>query len=319
MRRALASLFLLVAFLLSFAGSASAYVDYGSKNRVGDFGDPFAPQVGFADTIAVYDPATGVLFYVRQNPWTMVDPLGLRQGRPKNWGKNRKRSKGYGQLIKENIIQPTVQHAKDIGSVYSSVSQHTNKANGVALAAGHATGLNKIVGLAPGLDRKLEVEDGNLVFNQFSSYGERFGTAATGAVQAALVPGELVGAGKLVKGVGTAASKALSKGSAKEIVGETSVRVQHATSSELADEIIRAESLGTGSSPGGATFSRVAKNPGKAPTKAELKSFGVEKPDKVIEFDVRQSELKLDELDDVRLPDPTNLKDRNVEVLDVTE
>jgi len=41
--------------------------------------------------------------YVRQNPWTMVDPLGLRQGRPKNWGKNRKRSKGYGQLINSAI------------------------------------------------------------------------------------------------------------------------------------------------------------------------------------------------------------------------
>ena len=92
MRRALASILLLVAFLLSFAGSASAYVDYGAKNRVGSFGDPFAPQVGFADplalelhqenTIAVYDPVTGVLFYVRQNPWTMVDPLGLFGGAP---------------------------------------------------------------------------------------------------------------------------------------------------------------------------------------------------------------------------------------------
>ena len=87
MRRALASMLLLVAFLLSFAGSASAFVDYDSKNRVGDFGDPFAPQAGLTDplalelhqenTILCYDPATGVLVYVRQNPWTSFDPLGL--------------------------------------------------------------------------------------------------------------------------------------------------------------------------------------------------------------------------------------------------
>ena len=99
MRRALAIWTLLAAFLLSFAGSASAYVDYGSKNRVGSFGDPFASQVGLTDplalelhqenTIAIYDPATGVLVYVRQNPWTFFDPLGLQQGRPKNWGKHR--------------------------------------------------------------------------------------------------------------------------------------------------------------------------------------------------------------------------------------
>lgn len=87
MRRALAALTLLFAFLLCFAGTASAYVDVGSKNRVGGFGDPFGDYAGFDGlqaldthqeiTILCYDPATGVVFYVRQNPWTFFDPLGL--------------------------------------------------------------------------------------------------------------------------------------------------------------------------------------------------------------------------------------------------
>ena len=31
------------------------------------------------DEVIHYDPATGVLYYVRQNPWSAFDPLGLSQ------------------------------------------------------------------------------------------------------------------------------------------------------------------------------------------------------------------------------------------------
>lgn len=71
-------------------GTASAYVDYGAKNRVGGFGaDPAFYTGGFDSlaldahqeiTILCYDPATDVWFYVRQNPWTYYDPYGLEVG-----------------------------------------------------------------------------------------------------------------------------------------------------------------------------------------------------------------------------------------------
>lgn len=80
---------------------------------------------------------------------------------------------------------------------------------------------------------------------------------------------------------------------------------------------MNAQQLGKGSSPGGATFSRVADEPGKAPSKKELEALGVDKPEKVIEFDVKSSELKPDELGDIRLPDPTSLKGRNAVSIDV--
>lgn len=39
---------------------------------------PPPPRVDAGEnTVPVYDPATGVVYYVRQNPWTFFDPLGL--------------------------------------------------------------------------------------------------------------------------------------------------------------------------------------------------------------------------------------------------
>jgi hypothetical protein len=114
-RRILSSITLLLAFLLCFAGTASAaYVDTASKDRVGVseripiiltyyVGSlELEPQRG--DTIIGYDPATGVVFYVRQNPWTKFDPLGLNEryamGGGGSWVSNRSsHSPGMGQLL----------------------------------------------------------------------------------------------------------------------------------------------------------------------------------------------------------------------------
>jgi hypothetical protein len=87
-RRVFQALLPCLAILFGIEGSASgAYVDATTKNRVGVSGpNPdihtyvlgslgLEPQRG--DTILGYDPATGVVFYVRQNPWTKFDPLGL--------------------------------------------------------------------------------------------------------------------------------------------------------------------------------------------------------------------------------------------------
>jgi hypothetical protein len=40
------------------------------------------PEPQRADTIIGFDPATGVVFYVRQNPWSKFDPLGLDDKEP---------------------------------------------------------------------------------------------------------------------------------------------------------------------------------------------------------------------------------------------
>jgi A nuclease of the HNH/ENDO VII superfamily with conserved LHH len=87
-RRVFQALLPCLAILFGIEGSASgAYVDATTKNHVGVSGpNPnihtyvlgslgLEPQRG--DTILGYDPATGVVFYVRQNPWTKFDPLGL--------------------------------------------------------------------------------------------------------------------------------------------------------------------------------------------------------------------------------------------------
>jgi hypothetical protein len=88
-RRVFQALLLCLAILFGIEGSASgAYVDATTKNRVGVSGPnpnirtytlgalDLEPQGEF--TILGYDPATGVVFYVRQNPWTKFDPLGLK-------------------------------------------------------------------------------------------------------------------------------------------------------------------------------------------------------------------------------------------------
>jgi hypothetical protein len=79
---------MLLAFLLCFTGTVSgAYAPMGTESRVGVSGPnpdihayvlgslELEPQRG--DTILGYDPVSGVVFYVRQNPWTKFDPLGL--------------------------------------------------------------------------------------------------------------------------------------------------------------------------------------------------------------------------------------------------
>lgn len=87
-QRVLTALILCLAILLGIAGNASgAFTQPRLENRVGGFGDPFGDYAGFDGlqalephreiTILCYDPATDVWFYVRQNPWTFFDPLGL--------------------------------------------------------------------------------------------------------------------------------------------------------------------------------------------------------------------------------------------------
>ena len=88
MRTILTALFLCFAILLGIAESASgASTVHGSKTASGDFWEnpnictyklgslELEPCRG--DTIVGYDSATGVLYYVRQNPWTYYDPYGL--------------------------------------------------------------------------------------------------------------------------------------------------------------------------------------------------------------------------------------------------
>ena len=88
MKRALAALLLCLAILLGIVGNASgAAITFDAKNCVGvSDSNPNIrtymlgsleqePQRG--DTIVGYDPATGVVFYVNQNPWSKFDPLGL--------------------------------------------------------------------------------------------------------------------------------------------------------------------------------------------------------------------------------------------------
>ena len=89
MRTRLTALFLCFAILLGIAGTASGAINVnGQKTASGDFfEDPniYTYKLGSLelepcreDTIVGYDPATGVLFYVRQNPWSAFDPLGLK-------------------------------------------------------------------------------------------------------------------------------------------------------------------------------------------------------------------------------------------------
>ena len=87
MRRVLAALFLLLAFLLSFAGTAWARAVLPSETHVGVSGpytntstyeiDPLSLQMQWEDTTWSYDFAPDVLVYVNQNPWSRFDPEGL--------------------------------------------------------------------------------------------------------------------------------------------------------------------------------------------------------------------------------------------------
>ena len=106
MRTRLTALFLCFAILLGIAGTASGAINVnGQKTASGDFfEDPniYTYKLGSLelepcreDTIVGYDPATGVLFYVRQNPWSKFDPLGL-------WEINRDSSEETAKAISED-------------------------------------------------------------------------------------------------------------------------------------------------------------------------------------------------------------------------
>ena len=87
MQRAFAALFLLLTLLFCLAEGASARAMLQPENRVGVFSsnpnirtyeiDPLALELQWEDTTGRYDIATGVVFYVNQNPWTHFDPEGL--------------------------------------------------------------------------------------------------------------------------------------------------------------------------------------------------------------------------------------------------
>jgi hypothetical protein len=114
-RHALASLTLFLAFLLCFTGTVSgAHTRVDSENHFGVLGpnpNIYSYALGYPDlepsrefTITGYDPASGVVFYVRQNPWTKFDPLGLNEryamGGGGSWVSNRSsHSPGMGQLL----------------------------------------------------------------------------------------------------------------------------------------------------------------------------------------------------------------------------
>ena len=88
MRNLLTALFLCFAILVGIVESASgASTVHGPKTASGDFWENpniYTYKLGSlelepcrGDTIVGYDSATGVLYYVRQNPWTAFDSTGL--------------------------------------------------------------------------------------------------------------------------------------------------------------------------------------------------------------------------------------------------
>ena len=95
MRNLLTALFLCFAILVGIVENASgASTVHGLKIASGDFWEnpnictyklgslELEPCRG--DTIVGYDSATDVLYYVRQNPWSSFDPLGL-DDKPSPW------------------------------------------------------------------------------------------------------------------------------------------------------------------------------------------------------------------------------------------
>ena len=97
MRNLLTALFLCFAILVGIVETASgASTPHGPKTASGDFWEnpnictyklgslELEPCRG--DTIVGYDSATGVLYYVRQNPWTSFDPHGLAEEKRKTVG-----------------------------------------------------------------------------------------------------------------------------------------------------------------------------------------------------------------------------------------
>lgn len=156
MRRALAALTLLLAFLLCFAGTASgAYVDATSKNRVGVSGPnpnictyvlgslELEPQGEI--TVLGYDPATGVVFYVRQNPWSKFDPLGLFEGTSIVWGMTKETTptveSGVLTVSVAASTVPGVGEAQDAAVLADPNSSRLEKA-----VASASLGLNAVTG-----------------------------------------------------------------------------------------------------------------------------------------------------------------------------
>jgi len=87
-QRVFTALFLCLAILFGIAANASgAFTQPRLETRAEVFEspaqvdawqiEPLSLELRPATTMWGYDPATDVWFYVRQNPWTMFDPLGL--------------------------------------------------------------------------------------------------------------------------------------------------------------------------------------------------------------------------------------------------
>jgi hypothetical protein len=95
---------------------------------------------------------------------------------------------------------------------------------------------------------------------------------------------------------------------------ESVVRVQHAT--PAAGDIIRDQLIKSSSD---YVFGVEAKKPGSVLlTQAEFESYGAKPPaEKVVEFDVRRSEIRRSGVGDIMIESPVDLKGRNPKVIDI--
>lgn len=144
-RRAFIAISLLLVFLLSGVGSASAYIDAEPKNRVGDFfGDANEvvwenqpPALGNTrgNHFGVYDSATGVWVYVQQNPWSKFDPLGLEDHSATTDQGIIEASKVYKQAVEKNG-DPFLLHKRRLDS---AIGHHWNPAVSLTWSATGST------------------------------------------------------------------------------------------------------------------------------------------------------------------------------------
>ena len=135
--RSFAALFLLWAFLLSVAGSASgAFLPLHQKNRVGGFESnpniytyeigPQTLQPPWEDTTRGYDVASGVGDYVNQNPWSAFDPHGLEER--SFWGK------AY------DLLKPVFDYVVGTAEAWDRAPEHVVRGDGGDLVNGVVAG-----------------------------------------------------------------------------------------------------------------------------------------------------------------------------------
>jgi Restriction endonuclease fold toxin 3 len=90
------------------------------------------------DTILGYDPASGVVFYVRQNPWSLFDPMGLSPGghvgkqRMRNYLKSQGKSPEQIKAVNDNLFTEPIQE----GIKYPLAMLGLAAGGGVATTAG---------------------------------------------------------------------------------------------------------------------------------------------------------------------------------------